>query len=339
MTRKSALVTGGAGFIGRHTCDELERRGWDVISVDLEPTDVKWFPDGAAGRTSRLHVTQDMHEFLYRLGNLDVPPRGITGGWADGDDARYDLVVHCAYHVGGRAGIDGHNDNLIRNVALDSALLAWAARTHQPRVLYWSSSAVYPATYQNPATALQCELPLAPLKEDLQVAGDDRAPECESAYGWAKYVGELMAACAVDNGVNVTVVRPFSGYGTDQSPDYPFPAFVERARRREDPFTVWGSLTQVRDWIHVDDVVNGALALVDAEVTGPVNVCSGQGTAMGDLAQLVCRSARYDPGLTVLGNAPKGVEYRVGDPTRFFEVYRPTVSLEEGVHRALRGEL
>jgi nucleoside-diphosphate-sugar epimerase len=324
-TRKSALVTGGAGFVGRHVCTELERRGWDVISVDVRPTDVVWFPPEGA-RTSRIHVISDLHDFLHNAGGVER------------SDIRYDLVVHCAYAVGGRAGIDGLNDNFVRNTRLDSTLFEWAIRTHQPHVLYWSSSAVYPSTYQSPDVALSLGFPVAPLKEDLQEPGDDRAPECESLYGWAKYVGELLAQTARVNGVKVTVVRPFSGYGTDQSLDYPFPAFIDRARRRVEPFHVWGSLTQVRDWVHIDDVVAGALAAVDAGVSGPLNICSGQGTAMGDLASMICQTAGYEPEIITV-DAPKGVEYRVGDPTKFFDIYRPTVSLEESVDRALRGVL
>jgi nucleoside-diphosphate-sugar epimerase len=335
MSRPSALVTGGAGFIGRHMCAELERRGWDVISVDLEATEVVWFPQDGA-RTSRLHVISDVHEFFHNLGSTQ---RNVIGGWSTGDDPRYDLVVHCAYHVGGRAGIDGRNNNFTRNVRLDSTVFEWAVRTHQPRVLYWSSSAVYPATYQNEAALKNMSMLALPLTEDLQAPGDDRAPECESLYGWAKYVGELLAESARANGVRVTVVRPFSGYGTDQSLDYPFPTFISHAQARRDPFPVWGSATQLRDWIHVTDVINGALALVDAEVDGPVNICTGRATAMGDLIRLITDAVGYSPELDVITDAPTGVGYRVGNPTMFFDHYHPAVSLEEGVDRALRGVL
>ena len=65
-------------------------------------------------------------------------------------------------------------------------------------------------------------------------------------------------------GVPVTIVRPFSGYGPDQDTTYPFTAFAERAARRADPFDVWGDGQQVRDFVHVTDIVNATLALVDA---------------------------------------------------------------------------
>lgn len=339
--RKSALVTGGAGFIGRHTARELERLGWDVITVDVLPFDVPLFPTGPAGitqfpTTSRLHVVQDMRDYVRRW--------GIDESWPSVDwSTTFDLVVHCAYRVGGRASIDATNDHFTRNVELDAALFAWAIRTKQPHVLYFSSSAIYPTQYQTEDYVTSTQTPH--LHEDDQTPRDGREPDCDADYGWAKYVGELLAQNAIENGVNVTIVRPFSGYGSDQSTDYPFPAFVRRALDRADPFTVWGNARQVRDWIHVDDVVRGSLAVVECDRqepltalgrTRPVNVCSGDGTALGDLALLICERAGYAPELTVDATAPMGVFHRVGDPTLFHEIYVPHVTLDEGIERALR---
>src|SRR5690606_5900264 len=119
------------------------------------------------------------------------------------------------------------------------------------------------------------------------------------------------------------------------SADFPFGAFVARARRLDDPFRIWGDGEQVRDWIHIDDVVRGALAAVDGDVDGPVNLCTGVGSSMVELAQRVCAAAGYDPEFEFERRAPRGVEYRVGDPTRMREIYIPRVGLAEGVARAL----
>jgi nucleoside-diphosphate-sugar epimerase len=333
VKRKSALVTGSAGFIGRHMCDELERRGYDVIGVDLLPFDVPLVARDGVGNitwptTSRIHIVQDMRNFIAER---------TTRDW-------YDLVVHCAYHVGGRAAIDATNAHFTRNVLLDAVLFDWAIRTQQPHVLYFSSSAVYPARYQTkdyvtyevtPTQARLCE-------DDQIIRGIDFVPDCDADYGWAKYVGEQLAQNALENDVNVTVVRPFSGYGSDQPLDYPFPSFIKRARLREDPFTIWGNAQQVRDWIHIDDVVRGSLAVVEHDEQDlptslrPVNVCSGVGTALEELANLMCERVGYEPEITVNENAPMGVFHRVGNPTLFNDVYTPLVSLTEGIERALK---
>jgi nucleoside-diphosphate-sugar epimerase len=133
----------------------------------------------------------------------------------------------------------------------------------------------------------------------------------------------------------VHVVRPFSGYGGDQDLDYPFPAILRRVLAGD--LSVWGPPGQVRDWVHVDDVIGASLAIVDHDIDGPVNICSGVGVSMGGLAVRMARIAGATaPGeVTYLRDRPTGVMVRVGDPTRMVEVYRPTVDLDEGIRRAL----
>jgi nucleoside-diphosphate-sugar epimerase len=157
----------------------------------------------------------------------------------------------------------------------------------------------------------------------------------DEVYGWSKVTGELLAGKLRAAGVPVTVVRPFSGYGEDQDPSYPFRAITDRARRREDPLTVWcGSC--VRDWIHVDDVVAGALAVADSGTEKPVNLCTGRATSFWDLAAMAAEAAGYEPEIRALSDKPQGVAYRVGDPNRMMlGYYQPVITLEQGLRRAL----
>ena len=194
--------------------------------------------------------------------------------------------------------------------------------------MYFSSSAAYPVSLQDGTSA-----PVRLREQDLRL---DLVHRADQTYGLAKLTGELLAEHAEQVGTRVVVVRPFSGYGGDQSLDYPFPSFVDRALRRADPFEVWGDGEQTRDWIHIDDVVAGTLAAVEAEVRGPVNVCTGRGTSFNELAGLVTSAAGYAPPIKHLNSMPAGVLHRVGDPTRLHTFYRPRISLEEGVQRALR---
>lgn len=294
-----ALVTGSAGFIGRHMSTELERRGYEVTHVDVR----KWC-DCCEVRDARWFFDWDVRQF--------------------------DLVVHAAYHVGGRAAIDGEPRLLARNLELDASLFDWACRTGQGRVLYFSSSAAYPIDLQNDhATARS-------LRESDIRGGALNIGRPDARYGWAKLTGEQLALAAGESGLQVHVVRPFSGYGEDQDDTYPFRAFIERARRREDPFTVWGDGHQVRDWIHVDDVVAGALAVVDGGYRLPVNLCTGIGTSMLELVELVASAAGYEPRFATHPEKPAGVAYRVGDPTTFHKFHMPRVSLADGVERAMR---
>lgn len=240
----------------------------------------------------------------------------VVNGWdtAVGDDCmrlfgpgpehilRYDLLIHAAATSPHRAAIDLFPSTHIYNRMLDAAMFDWALRHKPRRVLYLSSCAV------------------------LDAAPDD--------YGQYKLAGEHMAGLARREGLAVTVVRPWSGYGEDQSTDFPFGAFVARAKRREDPFPLWNA-DAVRDWIHVDDVVGGALAAAESGIEDPVSLCTGIGTSCGEVARMLAEAAGYRPEFAPMVDAPQGVDKRVGDPTPMRAWYEPKVTLAEGIRRAL----
>lgn len=238
----------------------------------------------------------------------------------------FDLVIHCAAVVGGRQVIDGPALALAVDLQLDAALFRWALRTRPGRIVYVSSSAAYPVTHQ------KLEFRHALLEDDLSLANPGMP---DQLYGWAKLTGEILAARARQEGLKVTVIRPFSGYGEDQDPAYPFRAFAERARAREAPFEIWGSAHQCRDFIHIDDIVDATMVMVEQGIDGPVNLGTGRPTSMSVLAALFCLEAGYTPRFHVKPDAPMGVGYRVADITLMKQFYTPKITLEEGVRRAL----
>lgn len=302
-----ALVTGSSGFLGRHFVAALRAGGHKVRCIDVAD------PEPRDARDYFRHISA-----------------GIDG---------IDLAIHCAAIVGGRQKIEGAPLELAVDLSLDAELFQWAVRTQPGRVVYISSSAAYPVWLQGPNLP---GLPVRLREVDLnveEIATASRVlpsfPVPDLLYGWSKLTGELLARHAREAGVPVTVVRPFSGYGQDQDPAYPFRAFVDRARRREDPFQVWGDGEQVRDFIHVDDIVAATLRLAEEGVDGPVNLGTGRPTSFNELARIVCAEAGYDPGIEHLEARPVGVRYRVADPTLLLRHYRPRVSLEEGVRMSL----
>jgi nucleoside-diphosphate-sugar epimerase len=148
--------------------------------------------------------------------------------------------------------------------------------------------------------------------------------------------GEFLAGLARAAGVKVHVLRPFSGYGSDQSADYPFPSMIDRALSRADPFDVWGDGSAVRDFVHIDDVVATVLAAVDRDIPGPLNIGNGRATSMAELAGLITGIAGYTPRFQFHPDRPAGPAWRVADTKLSHAVYRPTVTLEDGIHRALK---
>lgn len=297
---KRALITGSAGLIGRYMKRQLSLDGWDISCCDLRRV------------PGYDNVALDARD-LFRV-----------------NDIRYDLIVHCAAHVGGREDIEGKKTFIAaRNYQLDAAMFEWALRTRPAHIIYWSSSAAYPIKLQEGHGAL----PDRRLAEDDIDLERPRLPD--ESYGAVKLAGEQMAAWAREDGLKVHVLRPFSGWAANQDTTYPMSAYLLRAMKRFDPFDVWGDGEQVRDFIHASDVVKAALAAVYGDHLGPLNLCSGIGTSFNELADLVCKAAGYTPTIRHHPDKPVGVRYRVGDPTEMLKVYRPDISLEYGIRSVL----
>jgi nucleoside-diphosphate-sugar epimerase len=241
------------------------------------------------------------------------------------DNTQFDIVIHLAAIVGGRMTIEGNPLSVASDLAIDADMFQWALKTRPKHIVYFSSSAAYPIFLQR----LAYQQKLREIDINLEHI---RTPDF--TYGWAKLSGEMLASYARAEGLKVTVLRPFSGYGSDQALDYPFPSFIERAQRKADPFEVWGRGTQVRDFVHIDDVVGATFAAVINDVK-TMNICTGRPTSFIELAEMVMLQANYLAPIKNNLDAPIGVEYRVGDPTQMLQVYEPKISLEEGIALAL----
>lgn len=288
------LLTGASGFVGRHLERALRQRGDLVYGLDLRPTQTV--------------TARDALDFFRT------------------NTQRWDLAIHCAAIVGGRASIDGSPLGVATNLALDAWYMRWLARTKTPRAVYFSSSAAYPVALQQPG----------PIHRLVETDIDYEQPgRPDATYGLAKLTGEQLVPYVEAEGTRMTVLRPFSGYGEDQDDCYPFPAFIRRAKERQDPFEIWGDGTSTRDWIHIDDLVGATLAAVDQDVCGPINLGWGRPVSFDELAGYVTQAAGYTPEIKHLPTAPQGVHHRVCDPKRMLAFYDPKVTLEEGIRRAL----
>jgi nucleoside-diphosphate-sugar epimerase len=253
----------------------------------------------------------------------------------DGNDARdffkidntsFDLVIHLAAIVGGRQTIENNPISVAVDLSIDSEFFGWCLRSKPKHVLYFSSSAAYPIEYQYANSGIK-------LKENMIDLDNIKSPDL--TYGWAKLTGEYLSKFIVKEGVNTTVFRPFSGYGTDQDLTYPFPSFIERGVNRNDPFKIWGDGTQVRDFIHINDIVDAVDECVKNKIYGTFNLGTGIPTSFNDLYELITKQQKYNPKIEYIKTAPTGVMYRVCDPSLMMEFYKPKISIEEGVYNAI----
>lgn len=272
-------------------------------------------------------------EFCRQLDGHDIVGIDLKAGrdcrhFFAHDSTKFDLVVHLAAVVGGRMKIDGAPLEVATDLAIDSDMFQWAMRTRPDRIIYYSSSAAYPVDIQTR------EFHRRQFEHDINL-DDVRTPD--KTYGWSKLTGEILGKYAIEAGLKVHVFRPFSGYGLDQDRDYPFPSFIDRALRRDDPFQIWGDGTQQRDFIHISDVVAASLEAVRQDIQGPTNLGWGRATSFNELALMVCAAAGYDPGIEHLPSRPVGCWYRVSNSDKMHAFYTPKISLEEGIWLALAG--
>ena len=245
------------------------------------------------------------------------------------NDTQYDIVFHCAALVGGRMMIEGQPLSVAIDLSIDSEFLNWVMRTKPHAVAYFSSSAAYPIELQTLNSGHK-------LKESDIDLNNIKNPD--TTYGWAKLSGEYLIQFVKEAGINIKVFRPFSGYGEDQDLDYPFPSFIQRAKTKQDPFALWGNGQQVRDWIHIEDIIDAVEATFDFDIEVPVNLGWGRPTSFLELADLVISAVpNYSPKIELQSDKPSGVMYRVSDNSELLDYYIPKITLEEGIARALKG--
>lgn len=242
----------------------------------------------------------------------------------------FDLVIHLAAIVGGRETIENEPLSVATDLSIDSEFFNWVIKTKQSNVIYFSSSAAYPVHLQLPELSHR-------LKESDIDLKDIRLPDY--TYGWAKLTGEYLANFVRQSGTNVYVFRPFSGYGEDQDLSYPFPSFIDRYKRRVETFEIWGDGNQVRDFIHIDDIIEATMYVYENKIqTDALNLGSGIPTSFNQLSEKIFNITNWKPknGVLHLTDKPTGVQFRVCDPSNMLSIYKPKYSFEERLEIILK---
>ncbi|TYL36431.1 epimerase [Natronococcus pandeyae] len=330
------LVTGGCGFVGRHLTRRLLDAGADIHVVDTfvsgSPPET-WAPN-PIGTTANSADDQSSTRYEYENGSLTVFECDVREFFerADGE-ASYDYVWHLAAIIGGRSTIEGEPLKVATDLSIDSQFFNWAIDHRPGRILYASSSAAYPTHLQNGSDPVK-------LRED-HVRFEPKIGSPDMTYGWSKLTGEYLARTAASEyGLSVAVIRPFSGYGEDQSFDYPIPSIARRAHHQEDPLIIWGSGRQVRDFIYIDDCIDAMLRAVDQISDGSaVNVGTGTPTDFIEVAETFADLAGYDPSIETLPEKPEGPRFRCAETTRMKNElnWEPAVSIRDGFEAVLNG--
>jgi UDP-glucose 4-epimerase len=248
-----ALVTGGAGFLGSHIVKRLLRRGDQVVVYDHRLR-------GKCLLDAELKHVVAVEDDVY---NADSLRRAVDG---------CEAIFHCAAMVGMRA-YSGQPAKTMETeeVGLRNVCQAALSCSGTP-VIYASSSSVYGAA--GGGVGLDEAQVVVPV----------------SSYGTAKRFNEVyLEAEHAEHGLHSAAMRIFNMYGPRQDDRLVIPRFIQSAILGQD-LVIYGDGAQTRDFVFVDDVVEAMLTIAERiESFQVINVCSGQETAIRDLAALIIR--------------------------------------------------
>jgi nucleoside-diphosphate-sugar epimerase len=343
MPDKPMLITGGAGFVGRHVVwhvlrNKIAHEIWIVDNLFTGRHPDEWLlPQGFKRLEIGSSVEYRRDQFIVFFLRMDVRDffrRALEFPFSR-TLPRFGDVIHLASIVGGRALIEGDPLLVALDLSIDAEMFMWARVARPDRILYVSSSAAYPIQLQDKNISI-------PLKEEF-IDFQNNLGMPDLTYGWSKLTGEYLARIAAQHyNLHVTCVRPFSGYGEDQELTYPIPAIASRVAKREDPLIIWGTGEQGRDFVHIDDCVELMfLAMEHISDGSAINIGSGVLTTFRQIAEMLARIAGYCPTIKPLIEKPSGVHSRYADMTLVQRKFgwRPKISLEEGLTRVYQSML
>ena len=306
------LLTGGAGFIGSHTCVELCSAGHDPVIVDN-------FVNSSAESVRRIEKITGRNIPLYEA---DVADRDAMNRIFDEND--FDCVIHFA-------GLKAVGESVVQPLRyyrnnLDTTLtLCETMQAHSVRRIVFSSSAT---VYGNQ--------PVVPYREDMPSAG------CTNPYGWTKYMIEkiLEGQAAADPGWSVVLLRYFNPIGAHESgligedpsgiPNNLMPYIAKVAVGELEKLSVFGNDyptpdgTGVRDYIHVVDLARGHVKACDyaAGHTGSeiINLGTGHGYSVLDLVNTFVRVNGVPVPYVIAPRRPGDIAENYADPSKAKEL-------------------
>lgn len=321
---KTILVTGGASFIGSHLVDSLLRKGAIVRVAD----------DFSSGKLSNLeYPLKKIRTGVWTFEDLsvwqgDLKEKTFTRAMMDD----VDIVFHLAALHGGRGYIHTHPAECCTNMILDQLVFEEAWKTGVEKICFASSACVYPSYLQEEigSSYLLKEEDANPFIRDKAFA--------DLEYGWTKLMGEMtLKAYHKEYGLKSSAVRIFTSYGPRENETHAVIALIAKAFIRMDPYTIWGSGTQDRNFTYVQDTVDALiLASEKIEDGSPINAGRNDRITINQAAELIFELIDWRPRQIKHDlSKPQGVASRAADLTRAKKLleWKPKVSYEEGIRK------
>ena len=300
----TCLVTGGAGFLGSHLCDELLRRGHRVICVDN-------FETGSLANIE--HIRSDSFVNL----NLDIiEPYFVKE------------PIDFVYHLASPASPIDYLRLPLHTLKVGSYgthHTLGLAKNHRARFLIASTSEVYGDPQEHPQ------------KETYWGHVNPIGPR--GVYDEAKrYAEALTMAYHRQQGVDTAIVRIFNTFGPKMRPHdgRAIPTFLRQALQ-DRPITVFGDGSQTRSFCYVDDLIRGIIALSESGHHDPINIGNPNEFTLLELAQTVLEVTGSKSEIVFEALPTDDPQVRQPDITLAREIlgWEPTIGLREGLQRTI----
>src|SRR4051794_7013827 len=300
----TAVVTGGAGFLGSHLCEYLLEKGLRVLCVDnLE--------------TSSLENLEHLRDDDFVFCNHDMV-----------EHLEVDEPVDVVYHLAALASPIDYLRQPLHSLKVGSYGTHHAlglAKAKRARFLIASTSEVYgdPLLHPQPESYWGNVNPIGP----------------RGVYDEAKrYAEALTMAYHRQQGVDTAIVRIFNTYGPRMRAydGRAIPTFVRQALQGK-PITVFGDGSQTRSFCYVSDEIAGLIALAESGEHEPVNIGNPSEFTLLELAQRVIEATRSDSQIVFEALPVNDPQQRRPDISRARELlgWQPTIELEEGLRLLL----
>lgn len=308
------LVTGGCSFIGSHLVESLVQEGARVTVVD----------DLSSGCLQNISAVADKVHFIEGdLRDSAVADRSMRG---------QQVVFHLANIHGGRGFIETHPGEICQNLLIDGNVFYHAHLHRVARICFASSACAYPTNLQSADPLVQKRY----LSEEMADPFLQGAAQADGVYGWAKLMGEMaLQSYHRQFGVHGVCCRLFTVYGPRENESHAIIALLAKALARQDPFEIWGSGQQDRNFTYVSDIVHG-LKLATHRITDcrAVNLGTDEVTRIADAAKLICELTGHRPQRFHFDTTkPEGVHARAASTQnqQRWLGWKPEVSFRQGI--------
>jgi GDP-L-fucose synthase len=159
-------------------------------------------------------------------------------------------------------------------------------------------------------------------------------------YGWMRrYLERISEFVASKSDMKIALVRPSAVYGRwdnfDPATSHVIPALIRRAVEKQDPYEVWGTGEEVRDFLHIADLACGCLLMLEKHAAcDPVNLGYGRAVTIKEVVHIILKAAGHEQATVKFDpSKPSTIPFRMVDTSKARRVlgFEPQMSLEEGL--------